>query len=137
MLSILLKGGTNMDYNDFVELVQRQDARNIFKACDVNLSFMPQPLQMFYALYNPIDVEIVLADLTSISLCPVSGLKEIQYEYPIDKNAFVFATKEGDAIYHMPNGIFTCAHGSSVIKHEKIADSFDSFIEKIANEIRK
>ena len=135
MLSILLKGVTTMDYNDFVELVQRQDTRNTFKTCDINLSFMPQQLQMFYALYNPIDVEIVLADLTSIRLCPVSGLKKIQYEYPIDKKAFVFATREGDAIYHMPDGIFTCAHGSNVIKHEKIADSFDSFIEKIVKEI--
>ena len=124
-----------MDYNDFVELVKRQDPRNIFKPCDLDLSFIPQQLRMFYALYNPIDVEIILGDSTSIRLCPVNFLKKLQYEHSIAQMAFVFATREGDAIYFMDNGIFTYAHGSTVDKHEKIADSFDCFIEKIGNEI--
>lgn len=126
-----------MDYNDFVEMVKRQDLRNTFKPCDLDLSFIPEQLRTFYALYNPIEVEIVLADSTSIRLCPVSFFKKLQHEYSIAKTAFVFAIREGDAIYLMDNAIFTCAHGSTVNKHEKIADSFNCFIEKIGNEIRK
>lgn len=126
-----------MVYNDFVEQVKLQDPRNIFEPCDIDISFIPQQLRNFYALYNPIDVEVVMDDSTSIRLCPVSFLKKLQLEYSIDETAFVFATKEGDAIYLMSGEIYTCKHASTVIKHTKMADSFDAFIEMVNNKLKR
>lgn len=126
-----------MVYDNFVQKVKRQDPRNIFEPCNTDLSFIPQRLRAFYKLYNPVDVEVVMADSTSIRLCPVGYLKKLQLEYPIDRTAFIFATKEGDAIYLMPGGIYTRTHVSTVNKHTKIADSFDAFIEMINIEMLK
>lgn len=45
---------------------------------------------------------------------------------------FVFATCNSDPIYLGRGVIYTCCHGTDKIKHEKIAEDFDEFIESIA-----
>lgn len=120
-----------MEYDDFANLAQRQDTRNTFRPCDTDLSFVPVPLRLFYTLYNPVEVEIVMRDSTSVRFCPVQYLKHLQEEYSLDNAAFIFATQEGDPIYYSPEGIFVCTHGSVIKQGCRIADSFEDFLETL------
>lgn len=124
-----------MGYYVFVNLAQKQDSRNNFEPCDIDLSFVPLPLRSFYATNNPINVEIVLCDLTSVRFSPVKFLERLQSEYDFEDSSFVFATQEGDPIYHKPNGIFRGAHGSSARKETKISNNFDSYIEMLSKDM--
>lgn len=124
-----------MVYDDFVILVQRQDSRNVFQPCDSDLSFVPVPLRSFYITYNPVDVEILLADSTSVRFSPVKHLKKLQDEYDINDSSFIFATKDGDPIYFKFDGVFIGTHGSSIFKENKLSDNFDSYIEMLSNEM--
>ena len=124
-----------MAYDDFVNLSQRQDSKNKFQPDDTDLSFVPVPLRLFYSTNNPVDVEIIMHDSTSVRFSPAKYLKQIQKEYAFDESSFIFATQEGDPIYHKTNGIFICAHGTSASKETKISDSFDSYIEMLSKEM--
>lgn len=124
-----------MSYYDFVNLAQKQDPRNSFEPYDSDLSFMPLPLRSFYTTNNPINVEIVLHDSTSVRFSPVKFLERLQKEYEFEDSSFIFATQEGDPIYLKSNGIFRCAHGSSTLNEIKISNSFDSYIEMLSKEM--
>lgn len=126
-----------MIYDDFVSLAKRQDSRNTFQPCETDLSFVPVQLRSFYTLYNPVNVEIVMHDSTSIRFCPVKYLEQLQDEYALDKAAFIFATQEGDPIYYSPEGISICPHGLSIIRGNRITDSFDAYIEMLKTEMIK
>lgn len=124
-----------MVYDDFVILAQRQDSRNIFQPCDSDLSFVPVSLRSFYTTYNPVDVEILLADSTSVRFSPAKYLEKIQDEYGINDSSFIFATQDGDPIYVKFDGVFIGTHGGSIFKESKLSDNFDSYIEMISKEI--
>lgn len=120
-----------MIYQNFINIAQLQDSRNIFEPCDSDLSFVPLPLRSFYQETNPVKVEIILDDLTSVCFCPVKYLLRLQDEYDFKYPAFIFATQEGDPIYYKPNGVFRCSHSDFSHKETNISDSFDSFIEML------
>ena len=124
-----------MEYYCFVNLAQKQDSRNNFEPCDINLSFVPLPLRSFYATNNPINVEIVLSDLTSVRFSPANYLERLQSEYDIEDSSFVFATQEGDPIYLKPNGIFRGTHGSFALQETKISNNFDSYVAMLSKEM--
>lgn len=124
-----------MTYADFTNLAQSQDSRNNFQPCNADLSFLPVPLRLFYTTHDPVDVEIVLHDSTSVRFCPMKYLKQIQKEYAIEDSSFIFATQEGDPIYYKPDGIFKSAHGASDTNETKISDNFDSYIEMLLKEM--
>lgn len=124
-----------MAYDDFVKLAIIQDSRNFFKRCDTDLTFLPAPLRSFYTANNPVDIEITLPDSTTVRFSPMRCLKELQEEYGLGDSTFVFATHEGDPIYHKATGIFSCTHGGTTINEVKISDSFDSYIEMLQKEM--
>ncbi len=126
-----------MAYDDFVKLAIIQDSRNNFEPCDTDLSFLPAPLRSFYTTNNPVNIEIALHDSTSVRFSPVKYLKQLQEEYELGDSSFIFATHEGDPIYHKSNGIFSCVHGASTLKEIKISHSFDSYIKLLENEMLK
>lgn len=124
-----------MVYSNFVKLAQKQDTRNNFEPCDIDLTFVPLPLRSFYTTTNPVSVEIVLTDLSSVRFSPVGFLGQLQKEYEFKDTSFIFATQEGDPIYYKADGIYTCAHGSPSIKETKISDNFDDYIELLSKEM--
>ncbi len=127
-----------MNYNKVVELIAKQDSRNIFEKSNKSLPWIPSGLKKFYLEYNPVNVEIILKDLTSIKLFSQDKLLEIQKEYRLNDDLFVFATREGDPIaITTENKIITFAHGTNKYTIQVLANNFDEFLIWIINEMRK
>ena len=126
-----------MKYDEFVNAVTRQDARNKFERSKGAMPHMPKGLKEFYSQYNPCDVEIVLADMTSIKMYSQAKLLSFQVEYGADDDQFVFATREGDPIAINDNKIITSAHGSKKTRVEVVSESFDEFVCWILKEMKR
>ena len=124
-----------MLYDEFVMLAQKQDSRNIFKPSRDDLSFIPESLRSFYSTYDPVDVEVQLADSTSVRFSPAKYLKKLQGEYDMTPASFIFATKDGDPIYLKSDGVFIGTHGSSRLKENRLSESFDSYIKMLSDEM--
>ncbi len=118
-----------MDYTAFIEKATLQDERNCFSTVsEADVQFLPDPLKKFYLEANPVDVEIVLPNFTSIKLLPLHELVEVQEEYQAIEG-FVFATLEGDPVLLKDQKVFIAAHGSDEWIYEPLAESFDLYIE--------
>jgi len=129
-------GVCNLDYTEFINAVIKQDERNTFeRSGDINLE-LPKELVPFFSQYVPVDVEIVLNDLTSVKLYPANRLKSLQNEYNLGDKYFVFATRESDPIAIMDGKIVTCAHGSKLPQIEIIASNFDAYIHELLNAMK-
>ncbi|MNE83853.1 hypothetical protein D3C80_1807060 [compost metagenome] len=128
-----------VDYRPFIAAAEAQDARNAFTIDRMNQSDtqLPAGLRHFYTMCDPADVEIVLSDLTSIKLTPLHGLTPLQQEYASVEDGFVFATREGDPIACLNGEIVTWAHGSRHPAVEKLADNFDSWLEKVVADMKE
>lgn len=75
---------------------------------------IPKSLIRFYKQANPIDVEVVLDDLTSVKFFPVNALEDLQSEYDLSKDSFVFASREGDPILIKEQKIYTQYMGKTI-----------------------
>lgn len=119
-----------MDYKEFVNYSVNQDKRNLFEEYSENTVMIPLELKDFFQKYNPIDVEVTMAD-NVIRFIPVQALKSLQEEYGLGNENFIFATCNGDPIYYNNRGIFSCYHASANSQHEKLASSFGEFLDLI------
>lgn len=120
---------------EFVEAVQNQDKRNVFKPFLGDVSSIPEEFRKFYKNSNPIDVEIRLDNLSQIRFYSVDRLQAIKNEYGLPESAFCFATCNGDPIYYLNGKIYTEAHGGDP-RPELLASSFHDYIEFIIKHLR-
>ena len=124
-----------MSYDDFVKSVIKQDARNKFVKPETIPKEFPNSCIEFYGKYDPVDVEVILSDLTSVKFCSLSSIDEINSIYDLGKDCFIFATWEGDPIFIKGDHVYTWTHGSTNMNFDKIADSFEKYIEVLYNEL--
>lgn len=119
-------------YEDFIKKAISQDSRNAFGTLDeVEEYQLPIMLNDFYKHANPIDVEVTQEDNTAIRFYPASSLKQLQNEYALPKDTFVFASREGDPVLLKDDKVYIAVHGTGEWKFEFIASSFNGFINSI------
>ena len=127
-----------MDYSKFIDMIIKQDGRNIIEKSNVKATGIPLQLVDFYSNYNPIDAEVVLENLSAVKLYPYSYLQNLQEEYQLGQEFFVFATKNSDPIAIAKEGVITFAHGgNSGTEIEVLAKTFDDYICKLMNDLKK
>ncbi len=123
------KGSVDLIYNDFITKVKLQDSRNEFGELDRVEDFdIPIILHDFYKYANPIDVEVTQEDFTSIKFYPASSLLNLQNEYDLPRDTFVFASREGDPILLKGEKVYTAVHGVEKWDPKLLANSFDEFL---------
>lgn len=120
-----------MDYSKFINAVIKQDNRNSFSKSYCKIANIDKGFEEFYNQYVPIDVEIVLSDLTSIKLYDVEQFDELRQNYNLNNEHIVFATREGDPIALYQGKIITFNHSAKDPIFEIIADSFEKYIVDI------
>ena len=118
-----------MIIEDFVKKSIMQDKRNVFEEASLDES-IPSILKEFYQKANPVDVEITMNG-NAIRMVPAAELADIQCDYQLGDERFVFATCNGDPIYVYMNKIYTCCHGTSEIDDELMAEDFSLFLDMI------
>lgn len=123
-----------MTSQQFIELVIKQDKRNKFSKGE-SAERLPMELIEFYSLHNPVDVEIVLKDLTAIRFYSFDELDKINKEYRLDKG-FVFATYEGEPIYILNGEIKSISFGDKKNMHHDWAEDFHSFLQWIVENMK-
>lgn len=127
-----------MEYSLFIEKVKKQDDRNVFGYPEKDSEHMlPKNLKSFYEYTNPIDVEVVLEDLCSIKLYPLEDLGNLQIEYDLNSDNFVFATLEGDPIFIKEKKIYIAPHGIGEWIPQLLSESFDEFLAYILDKMKK
>ena len=119
-----------MTFKDFVKKSKEQDSRNVFEPCNELIDIIPEIMRDFYNYSNPIDVEVTINDL-SVRFFPVDELSELQEEYKLGKEKFVFASCDGDPIFLDNNKVCSGVFGSKGFISEVLADNIFSYLEKI------
>jgi hypothetical protein len=123
-------------YEKFVIKAKQQDERNDFGQLEDSTSnSLPEPVREFYNYANPIDVELRMADLTSIKFYSADSLPALQQEYRMPEEYFVFATREGDPIFIKDGKVYTAVHGTGEWEKELLFNSFNEFLENIIDQI--
>jgi len=117
-----------MNYSIFVKKAIEKDSRNTFVTYADDISKIPTDLQMFYQSYNPVNVEID-TDNGLIHFYPAEDLTELSKDYSYIGNIFVFATINSDPIFINDKIVYTCPHGINNPKWEKVAESFEEYIQ--------
>lgn len=120
-----------MDYSYFINIIMKQDCRNIIEKTSRKISDLPKQLSEFYSQYEPKDVEILLSDFSAVKIYPYKYLHRLQDEYKLGEAYFVFATKNSDPIAIYNQQIVTASHGTDAPEIEVIAKSFDDYINKL------
>lgn len=125
-------------YDSFIDLVIQQDKRNQFKInnCIIINNKIPKSYIEFIKKYNPINVEIVFKDLNALILFPYEDLDNVQKEYGIDGNYFVFGSINGDPVFFNENTVCIAKHGQGIWDFEIISNSFIDYIEHIIGNMR-
>lgn len=126
-----------MKYNFFREFAMNNDQRNVFtESVSEKISFLPEGLIEFYSTFNTEDVIVTFSDLTSIKFYSIDDIREIQKEYNLPVNGYVFATYESDPIWIQKGAVYIGVHGANNISEKKISDSMFEFITSIvSNEV--
>ncbi|WP_121661873.1 SMI1/KNR4 family protein [Metabacillus litoralis] len=126
-----------MLYKKFVEKAKQQDERNEFGQLEESTSkSLPEPVREFYNYANPVDVELRMADLTSIKLYSADSLPALQQEYRMPEEFYVVATREGDPIFIKNGKVYTAVHGAGEWDKELLFNSFNEFLENIIDQIK-
>ncbi|MDD4728837.1 MAG: hypothetical protein PHN55_08825 [Dysgonamonadaceae bacterium] len=125
-----------MDYLKFVNAIIAQDNRNVINKVQRQITDIPKQILGFFCQYDPIDVEIVMKDLSAVVLYPYSYLHQLQSEYNFGKEYFIFATKNSDPIALFNGKVVTLAHGSRNLVFEIIADNFDEYIVRLIKNMK-
>jgi hypothetical protein len=120
-----------VDYSKFIKSIESQDERNIINRTHRRISDIPSQLQEFFNQYDPVDVEIVMEDMSGIKLYSYSYLKELQREYNLGEEYFIFATKNSDPIALHKQKVVIALHGTKEIMIEELASSFEGYISQI------
>ncbi|NCD09429.1 MAG: hypothetical protein EOL98_08390 [Negativicutes bacterium] len=125
-----------MNYSKFVNLILQQDERNVIRTVKREIVDISHSLIEFYNKYEPEDVEIITKDLSGIKLFPLDSLDDLQKEYSLGKEYFVFATKNGDPIALYNNKVVTRAHGSREAVFQVLAEDFDAYLIKLIDNMK-
>lgn len=120
-----------MDYVKFVNNIIRQDNRNVIEKVSRGAIDLPKQLAEFYNNFEPVDVEIVLSDMSGVKLYPLNYLYSLQNEYNLGESYFVFATKNSDPIALHNDVVVAFAHGSKFVECEVISLCFDDYVDKL------
>lgn len=120
-----------MDYVQFINNIIRQDGRNVVEKVSRSTIDLPKQLADFYNNYEPVDVEIVLSDMSGVKLYPLSYLYTLQNEYNLGDAYFVFATQNSDPIALHDDVVVTFAHGRNFVEHEIVARCFDDYVANL------
>ena len=116
---------------EFIQKAIKQDERNIFKSYEEKIKGVPDSFLKFYKDYNPKDVEVSIQG-SMVKFVPYECLKNIQKEYPLNEDCFIFATNNGAPIYEKKNKkICSCVFSKNGIIEEEIVDSFLKYLELI------
>lgn len=115
---------------DFINLATKQDQRNLFSRYEGTIKGIPAELEPFYKNYNPIDVEVKING-NYVKFFPYDRINEMQNEYALNKNCFIFASCNGEPIYLKDGAVFTCVVGKTEIIEELLADTLDRYWELI------
>lgn len=118
-------------FEDFVKKAMKQDSRNKFEVFNGDISFVPEVMRLFYKDNNPKDVEVKI-DGSYVRFSPIEDILVLQQEYDLGKENFVFASTNGEPIYLKKEKVYTCLFGKEGIIEEKIADSLNDYLQKIA-----
>ncbi len=116
-----------MKYTDFIRVAQAEDSRNFFGTCN-RVNNVPSDLVLFFKTSNPIDVEVNYPNIGSVKFYPIEELEDLQHDYELPNDNFVFATCNGDPIFTCNGKVLMTL--PEVFRPEKIAESFDEFIHK-------
>ena len=119
-----------MTFKDFVKKSIEQDERNIFEPSDDTLEIIPEIMKDFYKYYNPIDVEVTIND-ASVHFFPVNELEDLQEEYNLGKDKYVFASCNGDPVYLENNKVCSGVFGSKGFIPEILADDIYIYLDKL------
>lgn len=122
--------GDKMEIHDFVLKAIVQDNRNIFEKNNKIIDCVPARLLEFYTEANPVDVEVSM-DGNPVHFYPIDDLADLQEDYDLSGDRFVFATCNGDPIYYMDGRIYTCCHGASKTEDELMASDICLFFDLI------
>ncbi len=125
-----------MDYSKFVNVITAQDDRNVINKVQREITDIPKQLVGFFCQYDPVDVEIVMEDLSAITLYPYSYLQQLQNEYNLGEEYFIFATKNSDPIALFNDKVVTLAHGTVDSTVEEVAKSFEDYLSKLMKNMR-
>lgn len=117
-------------FETFVKAAMAQDNRNCFSKFIGDMEGVPSELYPFYRECNPEDVE-VFDESGVIRFVPAQRLLQEKQEYSYLDMDIVVATINGDPVFMKGQKVYTCPHGIRQPKIEKIADSFEKFIETI------
>jgi hypothetical protein len=125
-----------MDYSKFINLVEAQDDRNIIKKVYRQVFDIPKQLTEFYNQYEPNDVEILANDLSAVNLYPYDYLNQLQNEYKLGDEYFIFATKNSDPIALFNGKVVVKAHDSQNSGFEILAENFDEYVCKLIENMK-
>ena len=117
-------------YEVFIIKAKIQDKRNIFNTAKVESCQLPKEVVAFYQIANPLDVEVTILG-NSVRFYQLTDLKQLQKDYFLDNDCFVFATCNSDPIYLKKHKVYTCCHGTKETKAELLANSFDEYLQNI------
>lgn len=118
-------------YDNFIKALVAFDSRNQVEKCTRNLENTCIP--EIYKKYDFINVEVPCG-FGNVKFYPLSKLNDLKIEYSYVDADCIFATNNGEPIFIKDSLVYTCICGKEKIFYEKIAGSFDEFIEKIMNE---
>lgn len=117
-----------MIYDDFVQKAMHYDKRNIF--IKSMISEFTQEIPRIYKYYDPLDVEVAYKN-SALTFVSYVDLGKMLQRYSYLNADCVFAISNGDPFFLRKGSVYTCAHGDRNAVPEKLADSFDDFLEQI------
>lgn len=125
-----------MDYSVFIKSIESQDKRNVINRVQRQVCNIPNQLKEFLNQYDPVDMEVVLNDLSAVRFYSYNYIHQLQIEYNLGEKYFVFATKNSDPIALLDQRVVTIVHGSKSSEIEEIAESFEQYIARLLENIR-
>ncbi len=118
-----------MKFEKFARKVKEQDTRNAFDT-GKTIDDIPEILSLFFIELDPVDVEVNIEGAI-VRFVPISEYFDVQKEYSLGNEKFIFATSNGDPIFLYDNAVYTCAHGTKNTSYEKLAGTFEEYLNKI------
>ena len=116
-----------MDYNSFIKKAKQFDSRNEFGHYE-DAQNLPLELQDFYAIANPLDVEMIL-DGVNLKFNPAEELENLRQECQLPDGCIIFAIQNGDPVFLLNHKVYRTMAGH--YKPEFICDSFDDFLKNL------
>lgn len=118
-------------YDDFVKAIVNIDFRNRIEKSEGN--DLEYGVPEIYKFYDFVDVEVPCF-LGNIKFVSRANLKDMKKKYSYIDADCIFATNNGEPLFTKDDKVFTYLAGNNKVFYEKIANSFEAFVEKILSE---